>query len=64
MPRDIYGLCMQYDKLDELKKFLIELFENPRMKLAEHLLLQKQTLQHFPWENLSTMIWSQLHQRT
>ena len=32
MPRDIYGLCMQYDKLDELKKFLIELFENPRMK--------------------------------
>ena len=34
MPRDIYGLCMQYDKLDELKKFLIELFENPRTKLA------------------------------
>ena len=34
MPRDIYGLCMQYDKFDELKKFLIELFENPRMKSA------------------------------
>ena len=34
MPRDVYGLCMQYDKLDELKKFLIELFENPRMKSA------------------------------
>ena len=34
MPRDIYGLCMQYDKLHELKKFLIELFENPRMKSA------------------------------
>ena len=34
MPRDVYGLCMQYDKLDELKKFLIELFENRRMKLA------------------------------
>ena len=34
MSRDIYGLCMQYDKLDELKKFLIELFENPRMKSA------------------------------
>ena len=34
MPRDIYGLCMQYDKLDELKRFLIELFENPRMKSA------------------------------
>ena len=34
MPRDVYGLCMQYSKLDELKKFLIELFENPRMKSA------------------------------
>ena len=34
MRRDIYGLCMQYDKLDELKRFLIELFENPRMKSA------------------------------
>ena len=34
MPRDIYGLCMQYEKLDKLKKFLIELFENPRMKSA------------------------------
>ena len=32
MPGDVYSLCMQYDKLDELKKFLIELFENPRMK--------------------------------
>ena len=32
MPRDVYGLCMQNDKLDDLKKFLIELFENPRMK--------------------------------
>ena len=34
MPRDVYGLCMQYEKLDEMKKFLIELFENPRMKSA------------------------------
>ena len=34
MPRNVYGLCMQYQKLDELKKFLIELFENPRMKSA------------------------------
>ena len=25
---------MQYNELDKLKKFLIELFENPRMKLA------------------------------
>ena len=32
MPRDVYGLCMQYDKLDDLKKFLIGLLENPRMK--------------------------------
>ena len=34
MPRDVYGLCMQYQKLDKLKKFLIELFDNPRMKSA------------------------------
>ena len=34
MPRDAYGLCMQYNKLDEFKKFIIELFENPRMKSA------------------------------
>ena len=34
MPRDVYGLCMQYNKLDELKKFCIELFANPRMKSA------------------------------
>ena len=34
MPRDVYGLCMQYNKLDDLKKFLIEHFENPRMKSA------------------------------
>ena len=32
MPKDVYGLCMKYTNLDELKKFLIELFENPRMK--------------------------------
>ena len=34
MPRDVCGLCMQYDTLNKLKKFLIELFENPRMKSA------------------------------
>ena len=34
MARDVYGLCMQYDKLGDLKTFLIELFENPRMKSA------------------------------
>ena len=34
MPRDVCGLCMQYDKLGDLKNFLIELFENPRMKSA------------------------------
>ena len=32
MPRDVYGLCTQYIELDKLKNFLIELFENPRMK--------------------------------
>ena len=34
MPRDVYGFCMQHNKLGDLKKFLIELFENPRMKSA------------------------------
>ena len=34
MPRDVYGLCMQYDKLGDLMKFLIEIFENPRIKSA------------------------------
>ena len=34
MPRDVYCLCMQYNKLDDLKKFLIELLENLRMKSA------------------------------
>ena len=32
MPRDVYGLCMQYTELDKLKRFLIKLLENPRMK--------------------------------
>ena len=64
MPRDIYGLCMQYDKLDELKKFLIELFENSRMKSAVPSITAEAAPQHFPWENLSTMMWSQLHQWT
>ena len=64
MPRDIYGLCMQYDKLDELKRFLIELFENPRMKSAVPSITAEVEPQLFPWENLSTMMWSQLHQKT
>ena len=34
MPRDVYGLCIQYDTLDKLKQFLIELCENPRMKFV------------------------------
>ena len=64
MPRDVYGLCMQHNKLDDLKKFLIELFENPRISLQYHLLLQQQKLQHFLWNNLSTMMWSQLPLKT
>ena len=34
MPRDVYDLSMQYNKLDELKKFLTEHFESPKMKSA------------------------------
>ena len=60
MPRDVYGLCMQYNKFDELKKFLIELFENPRMKSAVPSITAAAELQHSLWENFSTMMWSQL----
>ena len=32
--RDVYGICMTYKKLKDLKTFLIELFSNPKMKEA------------------------------
>ena len=32
--RDVYGICMTYKKLTELKTFLIELFSNPKMREA------------------------------
>ena len=32
LPRDVYGICMTYKKLKELKAFLIELFSNPKMR--------------------------------
>ena len=35
LPRDVYGICMTYKKLTELKTFLIELFSNPKMREAE-----------------------------
>ena len=60
MPRDVYGLCMQYNKLDQLKKFLIELFENPRMKSAVPSITAAAETSASLWENLSTMMWSQL----
>ena len=34
LPRDVYGICMTYKKLTELKTFLIELFSNPKMRKA------------------------------
>ena len=34
LPRDVYGICMTYKKLKELKTFLIELFANPKMREA------------------------------
>ena len=60
MPRDVYGLCMQYDKLDDLKKFLIELFENPRMKSTVSSIAPVTETSAFPWESMSTMMCSQL----
>ena len=34
LPRDVYGICMTYKKLKELKSFLIDLFSNPKMREA------------------------------
>ena len=34
LPRDVYGICMTYKKLKDLKSFLIELFSNPKMREA------------------------------
>ena len=34
LPRDVYGICMTYKKLKDLKTFLIELFSNPKMRKA------------------------------
>ena len=60
MPRDVYDLCMQDNKLDELKKFLIELFENPRMKSAVSSFSAAVETSASLWQNLSAMMWSQL----
>ena len=32
LPRDVYGICMTYKTLKELKTFLIDLFANPKMR--------------------------------
>ena len=32
--RDVYGICMTYKKLNDLKTFLIELFSSPKMREA------------------------------
>ena len=34
LPRDVYGICMTYKKLKDLKTFLIELFSNPKVREA------------------------------
>ena len=34
LPRDVYGICMTYKTLAELKAFLIELFSNPKIREA------------------------------
>ena len=34
LPRDVYGICMTYKKLKDLKTFLTELFSNPKMREA------------------------------
>ena len=32
LPRDVYGICMTYMNLKDLKTFFIELFSNPKMR--------------------------------
>ena len=32
LPRDVYGICMTYKKLKDLKTFLIQLFSNRKMR--------------------------------
>ena len=34
LPSDVYGICMTYKNLKDLKTFLIELFSNPKMREA------------------------------
>ena len=34
LPRDVYGICMAYKTLKELKSFLMDLFSNPKMREA------------------------------
>ena len=34
LPRDVYGICMTYKKLNDLKTFLTEPFSNPKMREA------------------------------
>ena len=34
LPRDVYGICMTYKNLKDLKTFWIELFSNPKMREA------------------------------
>ena len=34
LPRNVYGICMTYKKLEDLKTFLIELFSNPKIREA------------------------------
>ena len=34
LPRDVYGICMTYKTLKDLKTFLIELFSDPKMREA------------------------------
>ena len=34
LPRDVYGICVTYKTLKELKFFLIDLFSNPKMREA------------------------------
>ena len=58
LPRDVYGICMTYKKLKDLKAFLIELFSNPKMREAvPELPVQLEIQECFPLDSIWRTMW-------
>ena len=54
LPRDVYGICMTYKKLKDLKTFLIELFSNPKCQEQP---VQLEIQVHFPLDSIWRTMW-------